>query len=176
MIKGLEEFLAVFGKVTITDAVMVILAVVFLVLVYKKVGKYFEDKAEAKKKKDAELKEALTAARTYPEYRQQSLEIQAQLTDSITRVDDALHSIAITVDENEVKRLKGELLNFGNSLRRGERHTYEDFQYIIEVHDDYERLLGKLKRTNGVVTETFGYIMSVYRELLDEGTFSERKV
>lgn len=171
----LEEFLTVFGDVTIADAVMVILAIVFLVLMYKKVSKYFEDKAEAKKKKAAELEEALTAVRKYPEYRKQSLEIQAQLTDSITRVDDALHNIAITVDENEVKRLRGEILNFGNSLRRGERHTYEDFQYIIEVHDDYERLLHKLKRKNGVVTETFGYIMSVYHKLTEDGTFSVRK-
>lgn len=173
---GLDEFIALVGKVTIADGVMVILAVVFGVLCYKKVSKYFEDKALAAEKKEkdekamrADVKKCLEETAKYPQYRDQSLKIQHNLEDSI-------RNLAITVDENEVKRLRGEVLSFGNSLRRNERHTYEDFQYIIEVHDDYEKLLRRLKRTNGVVTETYTYIMSVYRELLDKGTFTERDV
>lgn len=163
---GLDEFIELVGNVTIADGVMVILAVVFGVLCYKKVSKYFEEKAEkaAKKEKDEEAMRA--DIKKCLEEREQSLQIQQNLEDSI-------RNLAITVDENEVKRLRGEILSFRNSLRRNERHTYEDFQHIIEVHDDYERLLKRLKRTNGVVTETFSYIMSVYRELLDKGTFTE---
>lgn len=171
---GFDEFIALVGNVTIADGVMVILAVIFGVLCYKKVSKYFEDKAEkaTKKEKDeaammADIKKCLEETAKYPGYREQSLKIQQNLENSI-------HNLTITVDENEVKRLRGEILSFGNGLRRNERHTYEDFQYIIEVHDDYEKLLRRLKRTNGVVTETFSYIMSVYRELLDKGTFTER--
>ena len=84
--KGLEEFLKLFGEVTISDVAVVIMALGFMTLVYKRVKKYFDDKitaqnerAAAEKRRDEKIEEALCAVRKYPEYRQQSIKIQELL-------------------------------------------------------------------------------------------------
>jgi excinuclease ABC subunit B len=77
---GSNEFLAVFGNITVAQLVYIIMAIVFLILVYRKVGDYLYKRHDAEQEKDKQLKEALEAASHYPEYRKQSLEIQQQLT------------------------------------------------------------------------------------------------
>lgn len=84
--KGLEEFLMLFGEITVSDIVVVVMALVFMLFIYKKIKNYFDDKitaqnerAAAEKKRDADIKEALDAVRKYPEYRQQSIKIQELL-------------------------------------------------------------------------------------------------
>lgn len=84
--KGIEAFLTLFGNVTISDVALVIAAIVFMIAIYKRVKKYFNDKviahnerAEIEKKRDSDIKEALEAVRKYPEYRQQSIKIQELL-------------------------------------------------------------------------------------------------
>lgn len=84
--KGLEEFLMLFGEITVSDIVVVVMAFVFMFFIFKKVKSYFDDKitaqnerAMAEKKRDADIKEALDAVRKYPEYRQQSIKIQELL-------------------------------------------------------------------------------------------------
>ena len=81
-----EAFLRFFGEVTISDIVMVISALTFMVVIYKRVKKHFNDKLAAQnerlaaeKKRDDDIKEALEAVRKYPEYRQQSIKIQELL-------------------------------------------------------------------------------------------------
>lgn len=192
--KWLDEFLAVFGNYTIAQAVVVIGAFVFLFLIYKQVKKYFTEKAEALKQKvEAEIKEkdarekaekdrdeklgkAMDAIGEYPEYRKQSLEVQRQLTKSINGVKASVGEVAKMVDMNEIKRIRAEIFAFADSCKLGERHTEDGFLHIIDIHEDYEALLEKYKMTNGRISVDYEYIMSVYRELRDKGTFSERKV
>ena len=84
--KGLDEFLKLFGEVTVSDVAVVIMALVFMSFIYKRVKKYFDDKITAQnerlaaeKRRDEDIKEALCAVRKYPEYRQQSIKIQELL-------------------------------------------------------------------------------------------------
>ena len=84
--KGLEEFLKLFGEVTVSDIAVVVMALVFMSFIYKRVKKYFDDKITAQnerlaaeKRRDEDIKEALCAVRKYPEYRQQSIKIQELL-------------------------------------------------------------------------------------------------
>ena len=88
--KGLEEFLELFGDITVSQIVTFLMAVVFIIFLCKQAKKYFNEKikvqnerAQAEKKKDEELKEALCAVRKYPEYRQQSIKIQELLEGQI---------------------------------------------------------------------------------------------
>ena len=77
--KGLDEFLSVFGHLTVLDVVTFIIAIGFIVAIYRKVKTFLITKHEAQKEKDEQLAEALAAVRKYPEYRQQSIEIQKAL-------------------------------------------------------------------------------------------------
>lgn len=76
---GLNEFLQLFGDMTIGHLVMIIFAIIFIALAYKKFRDYLIKKHEREKERDAQLKEALCAVRKYPEYRQQSIKIQELL-------------------------------------------------------------------------------------------------
>ena len=62
--KEIDAFISIFGNITILDAAELILAIIFLYKVYKRVKKYFDDKAkeaatkvEAEKNRDAKIAE-----------------------------------------------------------------------------------------------------------------------
>jgi hypothetical protein len=89
-VKGLDEFLLLFGDITISQIVTFVMAIIFIIFLCKQAKKYFNEKIkvqnereQAEKKKDEELKEALSAVRKYPEYRQQSIKIQELLEGQI---------------------------------------------------------------------------------------------
>lgn len=80
---GFDEFVKLFGDITILNVIELILAAFFLYLIYKKVKDHLIKVHESEKKRDEQLKEALDAVRKYPEYRQQSIEIQKKLESDI---------------------------------------------------------------------------------------------
>lgn len=86
---GFEEFKAVFGSITVLDVTMLVLAIVFCYLVYRKVSKYLIERYEAGKEKDKQLKTALDAVSKYPEYRAQSIRIQEELQNEIEKLRGA---------------------------------------------------------------------------------------
>ena len=87
--KGLEEFLSVFGDLTVQDVLLALIAVAFLFSGYKKIKDLIVKTYEEKKKRNEDLQEALKATRKYPEYRAQSLEIQKKLTEEIQGLKDS---------------------------------------------------------------------------------------
>lgn len=87
--KELDAFLNVFGDITVLHVVEVLLALGFLYFVYQKVSSFLIEQHEAQKLKDEQLKEALDGVHKYPEYRQQSLEIQKELKGDIHELKDA---------------------------------------------------------------------------------------
>lgn len=111
-LKGLDEFLTLFGDITISQLVTVIFALVFMFFIYKQVKKYFDEKikaqnerAQAEKKKDADIQEALTAVRKYPEYRQQSIKIQELLEGEIQETRQQSIKIQALLEE-EIQELR----------------------------------------------------------------------
>ena len=87
---GLEEFLGIFGGITLLNIVEIIIAVAFLIFIGMKVRDYLIKRHEAERIKNEELQEALIAVRKYPEYRQQSIQIQAMLEGEIQEIRGVL--------------------------------------------------------------------------------------
>lgn len=83
---GKDAFLEIFGNVTLADFVQVCLAISFLIFVGKKITNYLLERHEAEKAKDEQLKKALEAVEKYPEWRQQSIDIQKELNDEIREI------------------------------------------------------------------------------------------
>lgn len=105
--QGFDEFMTLFGNITISDVIVMIFSCGFLFSIYKKIRDYLIHKHEAEKKKDAQLKEALEAVRKYPEYRQQSINIQKLLEDEIQelRVMQAENNARLVrIEEQNKKR------------------------------------------------------------------------
>ena len=115
----MQDFLQIFGDYTIKDAIIILSALGFLWAVYKKYKKFLDDKyknEEEKREKeiqrDKDLQEALSAVRKYPEYRQQSIDIQNQLNDKISNIEKAQREQQQKLDDiiaNSRKREKNKL-------------------------------------------------------------------
>ena len=72
---------------------------------------------------------------------------------------------------DEKDRIRYEVLDFANSCRNHRRHTKDEFQHIIDLHDKYERLLRETGDSNGVFSEEYNYIVNLYHKCQVENDF-----
>lgn len=63
-----------------------------------------------------------------------------------TRADQQRKSI----DENEMDRIRWEVLDFANACRNHVKHTKDEFHHIISLNEKYHKLLEKYGEENGV--------------------------
>lgn len=159
--KGLDEFLTLFGDVTLSEVVIFLMAIGFVIFVFGQVKKYFNTKvqiqnerAQAEKQRDEELQEALTAVRKYPEYRQQSIKIQEllegeiqELRDMIQEDKDRLQRIEEQERRRERNKLRDMLLQNYRYYTDKERNpsqswTRMESEAFWELFKDYEELDG----------------------------------
>ena len=83
---GFDEFMGIFGEITVANVVQILLAGVFLSLAYRKFKKYLTERHDQEQLQAAQLQEALESVRKYPEYRQQSIHIQQELEKKIQEI------------------------------------------------------------------------------------------
>ena len=82
-----------------------------------------------------------------------------------------LNKIQEQQDRLEVNDMRSQILDFSNSAMNGRRHTQEEFDHIISVHTDYEKLIKSRNLTNGKVELAIEYIKDLYAECLRENSF-----
>ena len=75
------------------------------------------------------------------------------------------------IDENEIDRIRWEILDFANSSRNGRPHAKEEFDHIISMHEKYEGILERKHRKNGQVERAYAYIVDLYDHNLREDGF-----
>lgn len=98
---GLEQISSVFGTLTVAFVIEIIIAVVGIIIAYKKLkDKIIGSYKERKQQKD-DIEEALTGVRAMPTYRQQSLEIQQALKDADDKILETCKKIQDGVNENQ---------------------------------------------------------------------------
>lgn len=83
---------------------------------------------------------------------------------TVQKVDDK-------VDNNEIDRIRWEILDFSNSCRSGKRHTKEEFDHVINLNQKYHRILDERKKENGQVDLAFEYIRKIYCKCLENNSF-----
>lgn len=101
---GMNEFLSIFGDFSVSQLVWFILATVFVISGYKKFRDYLIEKHQDEQKKDAKINQALAATEKYPEYRQQSLDIQKQLNGEIQQLRQNQESLSV-IQNKIIERL-----------------------------------------------------------------------
>ena len=94
-------------------------------------------------------------------------EVLAQLCN----IQKQLKQLESDVARNEVKRIRWEILDFYRSCQIGIRHTQEEFDHIIDIHGDYDKLLESLGEENGKIDMAYQYIMTVYKKCQLERDF-----
>lgn len=76
-----------------------------------------------------------------------------------------------SIDENEMDRIRWEVLNFANECRNHERHTLDEFRHIISLNGKYHNLLKKTNTENGVFDAEYEYILEVYAQCQKKDSF-----
>ena len=99
----------------------------------------------------------------------------------IDREQSIKHDNEIKVEVREVANLfmdkniedmRWRILDFASAISNGRKFNRESYDFIIHTYEQYEVVLKKLGRTNGVVDETMQYIKEEFRERLRNGDFN----
>ena len=131
--KYLDEFLAVFGDITLSQVVIVILAFVFLFLMYKEVKKLVDTKiAETQERLDTErtykkkIDDSYDVTRKYPAYHQESIQIRDSLKKEIKEIRDCFGSVMTRLEEIEEQNKKRECSKLRDMLLQNYRYYTND--------------------------------------------------
>lgn len=79
--------------------------------------------------------------------------------------------LSLKVDENEIDRIRWEILDFANSCRLGKKHTYDEFTHIIEVNTKYHKIIEARDMTNGQLDLEYAYIKEIFKQCQLENKF-----
>lgn len=90
--------------------------------------------------------------------------LNKELNEKINSIEKEVQDISFKVDENEISRIRHEILSFANLCRQGLEHTKDDFLHIIEINEKYHKILDNRKLTNGVLDEEFLTIKKYYEK------------
>jgi hypothetical protein len=108
--------------------------------------------------------------------REQSLEIQKELKDSIKTLtdcqkdrDEKINNLTNMFVDKEIDDLRFKILDFASSISSGMKYNRESYDHILKIYGKYEHILKEHNMENGLVEESIKYIQSSYQELLKHG-------
>lgn len=84
---------------------------------------------------------------------------------------EAVAEIRDSIDDNEIDRIRWEILDFANSCRNGRLHTKDEFIHIIALNAKYHDILKKRNLTNGLIDLEYSYIEELYRKCSEKNSF-----
>jgi len=87
-----------------------------------------------------------------------------ELTEKIEKMDKK-------IDDNEIYRLRWEILDFANSCRNKRKHSKEEFDHIIDANAKYHKILDSREQKNGQIDADYKYIMELYNRCSKENSF-----
>lgn len=89
----------------------------------------------------------------------------------VTSMKDEIKKIDDKVDQNEIDRIRWEILDFANSCRNQKKHTREEFLHIIELNQKYHKIIDEKGIENGQIDIEFAFIKRLYNRCLEENSF-----
>lgn len=168
----MQYFIDSFGDITIGNVAILLCAVVFLYGCYKKVGKYFSDKAIQEKEYDERIKKMLSQAEKYPEWHEQSIKIRKDLSTSIDNLDKKMDKLQQSNDESMALTWRYRILRFNDEVKQEVNHTEEHFNQILEDITKYEKYCKENPYfENNKASLAIDNIKKVYKKCTEEGTF-----
>lgn len=97
--------------------------------------------------------------------------ISAPVLEELAKQEITMGEIRDVVDDNEIDRIRWEILDFANSCRQHKKHTMDEFVHIIELNSKYHTILDRRKLTNGRIDIEYSFIEKIYQQCLEENSF-----
>lgn len=152
----MESFLQTFGNITIGRTALAVAAIIFLIKIYKKIERYFSEKAITEKEKDTQIQKVIEQAKKYPEWHQQSVKIQQKFTDAIDGLKES--------QQETIKRLQ----SLEEEIQRRERNKLRD--RILQSYRYYtSEEKNHLKAWSEMEADAFWKIFKDYEESKGDG-------
>lgn len=168
----MQYFIDSFGDMTIGSVVIFICALSFLYGCYKKIGKFFSDKAIAERENEEQLKKMFHQVQQYPEWHKQSIDMREKIDKSIDKLDKKLDRLQQSNDEGMALTWRYRILRFDDEIRHDEKHTKEHFDQILEDITKYEKYCkGNPDFENNKASLAIENIKKVYQKCTEEGSF-----
>lgn len=127
--KFLDEFLQIFGDIKLSQIVVVVLAFVFLFIVYKDIKKIIDAKIqEIQKREETEkaykkkIEESYSITQKYPEYHRESIQIRDSLNKEIQEIRNCFNSVMERLEEIEKENKKRECSKLKDMLLQNYRY------------------------------------------------------
>ncbi|MCR4695898.1 MAG: hypothetical protein K5654_01150 [Lachnospiraceae bacterium] len=73
--------------------------------------------------------------------------------------------------DERIRKVRADILDFGNACMNGRPHTKEEFEFVISECDQYEKHIEKTGGKNGVATATITEIRRLYEKGLHDNSF-----
>ena len=158
----MDEFLKVFGDITISTVAVVIVALVFLWKLYTIVKNHLIEQAS-----------------NYPKWHEQSVKIQKQFSETIAAIQTAqlnnlesLNRLAKMIAENEATTCRYRILRFNDEILHEQKHTKEHFDQILDDVTRYEKFCAEHPEyENNKAVLAIENIKRVYQNCSNENTF-----
>lgn len=134
----MEYLMEVFGDMPVNKVIILIAALLFLIGCYRKISKYFGQKAIEDYKQSCQLQNVMDQAKDYPEWHKHSLKVQEQFTNMMAAIDRKVDDLARASGEGMAYTWRYRILRFDDEIRHDKRHTKEHFDQVLEDIDNYE--------------------------------------
>lgn len=82
-----------------------------------------------------------------------------------------VNNLAKDLESHKIDSWRAEILDFANSCMNRRRHTKEEFDHIISIHDDYAKYLKEKEIENGQVNLAYEYIEALYKKCCVKNDF-----
>ena len=160
---GLDEFINVFGSMTVALLIEVVVAVAGIVIAYKKLKDKIIGSYKERKQQQDDINEALVGVRNMPAYRQQSIEIQQQLKHADEKILETCNKIQDGVNENH--RILNERLD---KLEERERNTLR--AKILDMHRMFtSKKMNPMQAWTEMERDAFNDLIVDYESLNGDG-------
>lgn len=93
------------------------------------------------------------------------------LRKDITSMKEDVKRIDDKVDENEIDRIRYEILSFASSCRNKRKHSRENFLHIIELNTKYHKIIEEKGLENGQIDIEFELIKNIYKKCSENNSF-----
>lgn len=97
--------------------------------------------------------------------------LNKDVKENISKLQADIEFVRKDLQDHTVESQRRDILNFANALSRGERKTEEHFNYILAIHDRYEKYTEQNKIKNSQADLAFNYISSMYQEYRKNNSF-----
>lgn len=175
----MDAFLEVFGDMTVATLALIIAALVFVWKLYNIVKDHLIAKYKQEEEKERKVQKIIEQAEHYPQWRQQSLDIQKKFSDTISSIEAAqrnnlegLNRLGEMIAENEATTCRYRILRFNDEVLHDQKHTKEHFDQILDDITRYELFCDEHPEyENNKAVLAIENIKRIYQKCSDENTF-----